>query len=75
MWYERPTQSEKEGGCVILRIGKDKYNRLIIKAKDTINKIKKIEEKGDDDDENNDEDDDDSTKNDYYLSEKPRTRE
>ena len=36
----------KRGWARLIRIGKDKYNRLIIKAKDTMNKLKKIEEKG-----------------------------
>ena len=69
------TNTTWEGGWVrFLRIGKDKYNTLIIKAKDTMNKIKKIEEDGNDDNDDDDEDNDDSNNN-YYLSEKPRTRD
>ena len=40
-----------------------------------MNKIKKFEENSYDEDEDDDEDDNDSNKNDYYLSERPRTRE
>ena len=36
----------KRGWVHLIRVGKDKYNRLIITAKNTMNKIKKIEEKG-----------------------------
>ena len=36
----------KRGWVRLIRIGKDKYNRLIIKAKDTMNKLRKIEENG-----------------------------
>ena len=59
---------------MFLRIGKDKYNTLILKAKDTMNKIKKIGVNVDNEDEDDNEDDDDSNNN-YYLSERPRTRE
>ena len=67
----------QDGGWLrVLRIGKDKCSRLIRKAQDTMNKIKKIEENGDDDDnEDDDADCDDSHTHEYYLSGKPRTRE
>merc|ERR1719491_450832 len=74
----------REGGWArFFQTGKDKCSKLIRKAQDTMNKIKKIEENGDDDDDNDDnnedddddEDDDDSNTNKYYLSRRPRTRE
>merc|ERR1712238_413237 len=75
----RATNTTQEGEWVrFLRTGKDKYNRLIIKAKDTLNKIKTIKENSDNDDDDNeydDEDDDNNNKNAYYLSKRPRTRE
>ena len=69
------TNTTQEGGLVrFSRIRIDKYNTIIVKVKDTINKVKKIKENGDDDDEEDHKDNDDSNKNDHFLSESPRTR-